>query len=122
METEGTVDTQKAAYDAVDGRESIREAEIKMLISQYGKLLGKERIVHVAGMLANQLTTVVGVETYNDLRNVTFTIYADRCGVKMIDAALLVRQFGIPVVPPVDAAAVEEIRSKKEAFVSTFWR
>ena len=115
METEGTVDTQKAAYDAVDGQESIREAEIKMLISQYGKLLGKERIVRVAGMLANQLITVVGVETYNDLRSVTFEIYADRCGVMMIDAALLVRQFGIPVVPPVDAAAVEEIRSKKEA-------
>ena len=50
-------------------------------------------------MLANQLITVVGVETYNDLRNVTFEIYADRCGVKMIDATLLVRQFGIPVVP-----------------------
>ena len=54
------------------------------------------------------------LKTYNDFRNVTFAIYADRCGVKMIDAALLVRQFGIPVVPPVDAAAVEEFRSKKE--------
>ena len=67
----------------------------------------------MAGNLANQLITVVGVETYNDLRNVTFEIYADRCGMKMIDAALLVRQFGIPVVPPVDAAAMEAARSKK---------
>ena len=37
METEGTVDTQKAAYDAVNGRETVRESEIKMLVSQYGK-------------------------------------------------------------------------------------
>ena len=74
MEKEGTVETQKAAYDAVDGQESIRESEIRMLITQYGKLRGKERMVRVAGMLANQLITVVGVETYNDLRNVTFEI------------------------------------------------
>ena len=43
METEGSVDTQKAAYDAVHGQEKIRERDIKMLISQYGKLLGKDR-------------------------------------------------------------------------------
>ena len=67
METEGSVDTQKAAYDAVDGQEKIRERDIKMLISQYGKLLGKDRIERVAGMLAHQLITVVGVETYNDV-------------------------------------------------------
>ena len=30
-------DTQKAAYDAVDGQEKIRERDIQMLISQYGK-------------------------------------------------------------------------------------
>ena len=36
----------------------------------------------------------------------------------MIDAALLVRQFGIPVVPPVDAAAVEAARSTKEPTLS----
>ena len=35
MESEGSVDTQKAAYDAVDGKESIRESEIRMLIAQY---------------------------------------------------------------------------------------
>ena len=99
MEQEPTVETQKTAYDAVDGKEPIRELEIKALITHYGKLLGKERIVRVAGNLANQLITVVGVETYNDLRGVTFEIYADRCGVILIDAALLVRQFGIPVVP-----------------------
>ena len=109
MESEGSVDTQKAAYDAVDGKKTIRESEIRVLIAQYGKLLGKERLTRVAGMLANQLITVVGVETYNDLRHVTFEIYADRCGVTMIDAALLVRQFGIPVVPPVDSAAVEQV-------------
>ena len=114
MESEGSVDTQKAAYDAVDGKESIRESEIRMLISQYGKLLGKERTVRVAGNLANQLITVVGVETYNDFRHVTYEIYADRCGVTMIDAALLVRQFGIPVAPLVDSAAVEAVRSHKE--------
>ena len=84
-----------------------------MLISQYGKLLGKDRIVRVAGMLVNQLITVVGVETYNDLRNVTFEIYADRCGVVMIDATVLVRQFGSPVVPQIDAAEVEAMRSQK---------
>ena len=38
METEGTVDTQKAAYDAVDGQEHVRESEIRMLVSTYGKL------------------------------------------------------------------------------------
>ena len=108
-------DTQKAAYDAVDGQEKIRERDIKMLVSQYGKLLGKDRLERVAGVLATQLITVVSVETYNDLHNVTFEIYADRCGVTMIDAALLVRQFGIPVVPLVDGAAVEAIRSQKEA-------
>ena len=118
METEGTVDTQKAAYDAVNGREPVRESEIKMLVSQYGKLLGKDRIVRVAGNLANQLITVVGVETYNDLRNVTFEIYADRCGLQMIDAALLVRQFGVPVAPPVDAAVVEAARSTKMPMLS----
>ena len=109
MESEGSIDTQKAAYDAVDGKEPIRESEIRVLIAQYGKLLGKERITRVAGNLANQLITVVGVETFNDLRHVTFEIYADRCGVTMIDAALLVHQFGIPVVPPVDSAAVEQV-------------
>ena len=88
MESEGSVDTQKAAYDAVDGKKTIRESEIRVLIAQYGKLLGKERLTRVAGMLANQLITVVGVETYNDLRHVTFEIYADRCGVTMIDAAM----------------------------------
>ena len=115
MESEGSVDTQKAAYDAVDGRKSIRESEIRVMIAQYGKLLGKDRMVRVAGNLANQLITVVGVETYNDLRHVTYEIYADRCGVAMIDAALLVRQFGIPVVQPVDSAVVEEARTRKEA-------
>ena len=50
METEGSVDTQKAAYDAVDGQEKIRERDIKMLVSQYGKLLGKDRLERVAGM------------------------------------------------------------------------
>ena len=114
METEGSVDTQKSAYNVVDGQETIRERDIKMLVSQYGKLLGKDRLERVAGVLATQLITVVGVETYNDLRNVTFEIYANRCGVTMIDAALLVRQFGIPVVPPVDSAAVEAVRSRKE--------
>ena len=44
MESEGSIDTQKAAYDAVDGKEPIRESEIRVLIAQYGKLLGKERI------------------------------------------------------------------------------
>ena len=115
MESEGSVDTQKAAYDAVDGKESIQESEIRVLIARYGKLLGKDRMVRVAGNLANQLITVVGVETYNDLRHVTYEIYADRCGVAMIDAALLVRQFGIPVVQPVDSAVVEEARTRKEA-------
>ena len=99
MNTEVSVETQKAAYHAVDGQEKIRARDIKVLISQYGKLMGKDRLERVAGVLAEQLTTVVGVETYNDLRNVTFEIYVDRCGVVMIDAALLVRQFGIPVVP-----------------------
>ena len=118
METEGTVDTQKAAYDAVDGQEPVRESEIRMLVSTYGKLLGKDRIVRVAGNLANQLIMVVGVETYNDLRNVTFEIYADKCGMQMIDVALMVGQFGIPGVPPVDAAAVEAARSKNEPALS----
>ena len=111
MESGDSVETQKAAFDGVDGGKSISEAEIRKLFTQYGKLLGKERIVRVAGGLANQLITVVGVETYNDLRHVTFEIYADRCGVTLIDAALLVHQFGIPVVPPVDNAAVEQVIS-----------
>ena len=114
MESEGSVDTQKAAYDAVDGKEAIRESEIRMLIAQYGKILGKERMVRVAGNLTNQLITVVGVETYNDFRHVTYEMYVDRCGVMMIDAALLVRQFGIPVVPPVDSALVEAARSQNK--------
>ena len=83
MESEGSVDTQKAAYDAVDGKESIRESEIKMLIAQYGKLLGKERMISVAGNLANQLITGVGEETSDDFRHVTYEVYADRCGVMM---------------------------------------
>ena len=119
MEQEPTVETQMTAYDAVDGNEPIRELEIKALITHYGKLLGKERIVRVAGNLANQLITVVGVETYNDLRGVTFEIYADRCGVILIDAALLVRQFGIPVVPQVDPATVDAIRSQQKTPLST---
>ena len=108
MNTEVSVETQKAAYDAVDGQEKIRARDIKGLVLQYGKLLGKDRLERVAGVLGDQLTTVVGVETYNDFRNVTFEIYVDRCGVVMINAALLVRQFGIPVAPPVDGAAVDE--------------
>ena len=52
------------------------------------------------------------METYNDLRTITFDIYVDRCGVVMIDAALLVRQFGIPVAPGVDGATVEAARMK----------
>ena len=63
-------------------------------------------------MLADQLTTVVGVETYNDFRNITFQIYVDRCGVVMIDATLVVTQFGIPVAPPIDGATVDAIRSQ----------
>ena len=39
MEQEPTVETQKTAYDAVDGQEPIRELEIKALITHYGKLL-----------------------------------------------------------------------------------
>ena len=99
MDTVDSVETQKAAYDAVDGGQKIRDRDIKELVSQYGKLLGKDRIARVAGVLSTQLTTVVGVETYNAFRNVTFDIYVDRCGVVMIDAALLVRQFGIPLEP-----------------------
>ena len=71
-------------------------------------------MVRVAGNLANELIMVVGVETYNDFRHVTYEIYADRCGVMMIDAALLVRQFGIPVVQPIDSAVVEAARSQNE--------
>ena len=114
METESLVETQKATYDAVDGQEKIRARDIKVLISQYGKLMGKDRLERVAGVLAEQLTTVVGVETCNDLRNVTFEIYVDKCRVVMIDAALLIRQFGIPLAPPIDGAAVEAIRSQKD--------
>ena len=44
MEQEPTVETQKTAYDAVDGQEPIREVEIKALIAHYGKLLGKEAV------------------------------------------------------------------------------
>ena len=91
MESGDSVETQKAAFDGVDGSRSISESEIRRWFTQYGKLLGKDRIVRVAGGLANQLITVVGVEDYNDLRHVTFDIYYDRCGVMMIDAALLVR-------------------------------
>ena len=90
MESGDSVETQKAAFDDVNGHKSIQESEIRRWFSQYGRLLGKDRIVRVAGGLANQLIAVVGVETYNDLRHVTFEIYADRCGVTMIDAALLV--------------------------------
>ena len=43
MDTEVSVETQKAAYDAVDGQENIRARDIKVLVSQYGKLLGKDR-------------------------------------------------------------------------------
>ena len=86
METESSVETQKAACDAVDRQEETRARDITVLISQCGKLMGKDRLERVAGVLAEQLTTVVGVETYNDLCNITFEIYVDRCGVVMIDA------------------------------------
>ena len=108
MLKEDTVDTQKEAYDAVEGNKKILERDIKELISRFGKLLGKDRITRVAGILSNQLITVVGVETYNDLRNVTFEIYVDRCGVTMIDAALLIKQFGIPVAPPAEVTGMAE--------------
>ena len=77
-------------------------------------MLGKDRITRVAGVLSTQLITVVGVETYNDFRNVTFEIYVDRCGVTMIDATLLIKQFGIPVAPPAEVAgmAAEALRLK----------
>ena len=110
MNTVDSVETQKTAYDAVDGGQKIRDRDIKELVSQYGKLLGKDRIARVADVLSTQLTTVVGVETYNDFRNVTFEIYVDRCGVVMIDAALPVKQFGIPVEPKIDVATVDAIR------------
>ena len=72
MEGEVTVDTQKAAYDAVDGNRKTRDRDIRELISQYGKILDKDRITRVACVLSTQLTTVVGVETYDDFRNVRF--------------------------------------------------
>ena len=62
MDTVDSVETQKAAYDAVDGGQTIRERDIKELVSTYGKLLNKDRIARVAGVLSTQLTTVVGVE------------------------------------------------------------
>ena len=106
MLKEDPIDTQKVAYDAVDGNQKIRERDIRELISQYGKMLDKDRITRVAGVLSTQLITAVGVETYNDFRNVTFEIYVDRCGVTMIDAALLIKQFGIPVAPPAEVAGI----------------
>ena len=69
----------------------------------------------MAGVLSTQLTTVIGVETYNDFRNVTFDIYVERCGVVVIDAALLVRQFGIPVEPKIDVATVDAIRQTDDS-------
>ena len=68
MLKEDPIDTQKVAYDAVDGNQKIRERDIRELISQYGKMLGKDRITRVAGVLSTQLIKVVGVETYNDFR------------------------------------------------------
>ena len=53
MLKEDTVGTQKEAYDAVDGNQKIRERDIRELISRYGKLLGKDRITRVAGVLSN---------------------------------------------------------------------
>ena len=59
--------TQKDAYDIVLGTKAISEKEIRRWIHHYGKLLhvGKPRIMRLAGQLADQLITDVGVETYN---------------------------------------------------------
>ena len=53
MDTVDSVKTQKAAYDAVDGGQKIRERDIKELVSTYGKLLNKDRIARVAGVLVH---------------------------------------------------------------------
>ena len=42
MDTVDSVETQKAAYGAVDGGQKIRERDIKELVSTYGKLLNKD--------------------------------------------------------------------------------
>ena len=103
----------RTAYDAMDGMKKITTMEIKTLVSQYGKMMDKDRLERIAGVLTGQLTTVVDVETYTDFRTVTFDIYVDRCRVVMIDATLLVRQFGIPVAPRVDGDTVEAICARE---------
>ena len=58
MDREVSVQTQKAAYFVVE-QEKVRARDIKVLVSQYGKTLGKDRLERVAGVLSDQLTTVV---------------------------------------------------------------
>ena len=50
MNSEVAVNTQKAAYDAVDGMRKITAREIKAVASQYGKMMGKDRRKRIAGV------------------------------------------------------------------------
>ena len=62
----------------------------------YSKLSGRNMDTRIAAPLAEQLITDVDVETYEDMRPITLRtlrIYMDRCGVKVIDAELLLEQF-----------------------------
>ena len=111
-----TADMHRAAIDAVDMTAPITEPVITELVRNFATAVGKRRLVDAVDTVAENLVEL-GVETYGDLRSATYSMYADHCGVKPIDAGRLVAHLTPPenvekvVVAPRGVA--QGVRAKK---------
>ena len=74
MENSSSAESMKAAYDQVVGTKPITAQKIQGWITRYGEALRTVRIPRIAANVSQQLVDDVGVETYNDLRHVTYAM------------------------------------------------
>ena len=97
----------KAAFDVVEDATPISVEQIAELLRNFAKVCNKPRLEAMAMVVASSLDAL-GVETFGDMRQVTSTMYVEDCGVKKLDAQILVAHFARQVTVEVRVDAPED--------------
>ena len=98
---------QKLAFDAVEDATPISVEQVAELLRNFAKVCNKPRLEAMAMVVASSLDAL-GVETFGDMRQVTSTMYVEDCGVKKLDAQILVAHFARQVTVEVRVDASED--------------
>ena len=104
---------QKVAFDAVEDATPISVEQVAELLRNFAKVCNKPRLEAMAMVVASDLDAL-GVETFGDMRQVTSTMYVDDCGVRKLDAQLLVAHFARQVTVEMRGDAPEGGAKEKQ--------